>query len=73
MIGCAVWLAMCAGSSRPLSSSEVYAVSDQLLMAGIQGMSDWVTVSVAWLHAVLTQLAVICEVAVAQPQACLQA
>lgn len=38
-----------AGSSRPLSSSEVYAVSDQLLMAGIQGMSDWVAVSAAWL------------------------
>jgi hypothetical protein len=34
------------GSSRPLSSSEVYGVSDRLLIAGVQGMSNWVSVSV---------------------------
>lgn len=35
----------CTGSSRPLNSSEVYGMTDQLLIAGIQGLSDWVTVS----------------------------
>lgn len=31
-----------AGSSRPLNSTEVYQVSDQLLLAGIRGMAGWV-------------------------------
>jgi cell division protein FtsZ len=35
-----------AGSSRPLNSTEVYAVSDRLMIAGIQGMADWITGSV---------------------------
>lgn len=41
------------GSSRPLSSSEVYGVSDRLLIAGVQGMSNWVSVSVLLLDTFL--------------------
>lgn len=38
------------GSSRPLNSTEVYQVSDQLLLAGIRGMAGWVQVgsSLCW-------------------------
>jgi hypothetical protein len=44
--GCQSSVCCChAGSTRPLSSTEVYAVSDRLMIAGIQGMADWATVS----------------------------
>lgn len=44
-----MWLLLpCAGSDIVMSNAQVYDVSNRLLLAGIQGLVEWVSVS-AWL------------------------